>query len=86
MAKLQIQIDDQVNDLLNQLSRKSDRSLFIEVAIKKAFADKKIREMFSWSAKEQEASGEHQEKSSAVKKNTEKPAPKKKIKFDNEFK
>ena len=80
MAKLQIQINDQVNDILNQLSRKSDRSLFIEVAIKKAFADKKVREMFSWDDKDLNKSGTPDEK----KEPPQKPQ-KKKVKFDNEF-
>ena len=81
MAKLQIQINDQVNDLLNQLSRKSDRSLFIEVAIKKAFADKKIREMFSW---DDEGLNKTGIVPSEEKEPPQKPQ-KKKVKFDNEF-
>lgn len=86
MAKLQIQINDQVNNILNQLSRKSDRSLFIEVAIKKAFADKKIREMFSWDEVEQAATTPQKENSPSLKKETAKLTPKKKVKFDDEFK
>lgn len=48
MAKIQLQIDDSVSEILDKLSRRSDKTLFVEMAIKKAYKNKAIKELFSW--------------------------------------
>lgn len=83
MAKLQIQISDQVNDILNKLIRKSDRALLIELAVKKAYSDKNIREMFTWADDNTKQSSAHQEPE--AKPEAKPKTTKKKVKFDGEF-
>lgn len=48
MAKIQLNIEDSVNAILEKLSRRTDKALFIEIAIKKAYQNPEIRELFSW--------------------------------------
>ncbi len=48
MAKLQLIIEDGTSAILDKLSRRSDKALFVEIAIKKAYANPKIRELFGW--------------------------------------
>lgn len=76
MARLQIVIEEDVNEILEKLSRKSDKTLFVEIAIKKAYQNKAIKELFSWT---------NQDKPK-VSKEMEPVKPKsKKVKFDEEF-
>ena len=48
MKRIQYLIDDHVYDILNNLSRKNDKSLFLEIAVKYAIKDPEIYSQFSW--------------------------------------
>lgn len=76
MAKIQLNIEDSVNAILEKLSRRTDKALFIEIAIKKAYQNPEIRELFSWINE----SANIEPKTSKAKKQTIK-----KPKFDPDF-
>lgn len=77
MAKLQLLVEDSVSDILDKLARRSDKTIFVEIAIKKAYQNKAIRELFNWS-----------EDKPQIKKSKPEPSstPNKKVKFDDDFK
>ena len=48
MKRIQYLIDDHVYDILSNLSRKNDKSLFLEIAVKYAIKNPEIYSQFSW--------------------------------------
>lgn len=83
MAKIQLNIEDGVNAILEKLSRRTDKALFIEIAIKKAYQNPEIRELFSWV--EESGSPELKPAKGKSKKAKDQEEPKPKPKFDPDF-
>jgi hypothetical protein len=85
MARLQLTIDDNVNDILELLKRRNDKGRFIELAIKAAFKNPDIRELFGWKISKLEETGQKLSQKTDMLQKPSNPEAKQKIIFDDEF-
>lgn len=85
MARLQLNIDDKAADILEQLARRSDKALFVEMAIKKAYANKAFRELFPWAEDVTNNSSTAKPDKNEDSEKPENNKVKKKINFDKDF-